>query len=495
MRYASHPRRPHPRVPRPSRTQALIGALTLLTAALALCFDGTRDGDLYLQLASGRFVAAHGVVSIDPFNTIGHGSPWLNQQWLCELLVYQLVRLIGVTGLTFAYAALLAAPLGLLLWLCRRKGPAMMVVLTALYCPGLWVIAHPRAAGFSMLAFSSLVAIIVLTWLRRRPGPPPERLRWAVPMTLAIFALWANLHGGFVAGLGLIGVVTFGLALEYGLGGGGEGDPRRVVALAATGLLAAATAILATPLGDELVTYIASFRNPAISLVSSEWLPSFQSPLALTYLVVAAVFVTWLWWKARGNGGLTSGLVVLAFLAFAALSLRNIVFVGPVVALAIASLAPDQRLRVPLPLVGLVLAASLGAAVTWAVAIGPARNEPILDSRLVDYALRHPPPSGHIATYAGVGSYMLWLSPRARVELDGWLEHFSAAELRETYAVLDGHLANPAPFVRRLRIGAVIVDRHRAIAALRTHGFELVFKTPAGSYLVKRAKPDDSGGI
>ena len=71
-------------LPRPDRAQALIGALTLLTAALALCFDGTRDGDLYLQLASGRFVAAHGVVSVDPFQTIAHGSPWLNQQWLSQ---------------------------------------------------------------------------------------------------------------------------------------------------------------------------------------------------------------------------------------------------------------------------------------------------------------------------------------------------------------------------------------------------------------------------
>jgi hypothetical protein len=400
---------------------------------------------------------------------------------------------IGVTGLTIVYAMLLAAPLALLLWLCRRKGAPMMIALTALYCPGLWVIAHPRAAGFSLLAFSLLVAIVALTWLRRHPGSPPERLRWAVPATLAIFALWANLHGGFVVGLGLIGLVAFGLALERRLGSGGDIDPRRVVALVAIGALAAVTAMLATPLGDELLNYLASFHNSAISLASSEWLPSFQSPLAIAYLAVAALFVAWLCWRGRGFGGLTPGLVVLAFLAFAALSLRNIVFVGPVVALAIVSLVPDRPLRVPLPLIGLALAASVGAAATWAIAVGPARNEPILDSRLIDYALRHPPPSGHIATYAGIGSYMLWRSPRARVELDGWLEHFSAAELRETYAVLDGRLDNPVPFVRRLRIGAVIVDRHRAIAVLRAHGFELAFRTPAGSYLVKRAEPDSSG--
>jgi len=480
-------------VPRLSRVTALIGALTLLVAALALCFDGTRDGDLYLLLASGRFVTAHGVVNFDPFQTIAHGSPWLNQQWLCELLVYQLVRAIGVTGLTIVYAMLLAAPLAPLLWLCRRKGAAMMVALTAIYCPGLWVIAHPRAAGFSVLAFSLVVAIVALTWLRPHSGP--ERLRWAVPATLAVFALWANLHGGFVAGLGLIALVVCGLCLERWLVSSGEPGPSRVVALAATGALAAATMMVATPLGDELLNYLASFRNSAISLASSEWLPSFQSPPAIAYLVAMGLFVAWLWWRGPGPGRLTPGLVTFAFLAFAVLSLRNIIFVGPVVGLAIASLAPDRPPQVPLPLIGLALAAAVGAAATWAIAVGPARNEPLLDSRLIDYALRHPPPSGHIAAYAGVGSYMLWRSPRARVELDGWLEHFSAAELRQTYAVLDGRFANPTPYVRRLRIGAVIADRPRAIAALRAHGFKPVFRTPTGSYLVKPGEPSASPSI
>lgn len=154
-----------------TRTQSLVAALTLLAAALMLCFDGTRDGDLYLQLASGRFIAAHGLSAVDPFRTIAHGEPWLNQQWLTELVSYQVVSWIGVTGLTIAYAGLLAAPLGLLLWLCRRKGITMMIALAILYCPGMWVIVHPRAAGFSVLAFSVLVTILVTVWLRQRSEP------------------------------------------------------------------------------------------------------------------------------------------------------------------------------------------------------------------------------------------------------------------------------------------------------------------------------------
>ena len=41
------------------RTQALIAALTLLTATILLFVDGIRNGDLYLQLLSGRFISTH----------------------------------------------------------------------------------------------------------------------------------------------------------------------------------------------------------------------------------------------------------------------------------------------------------------------------------------------------------------------------------------------------------------------------------------------------
>ena len=210
-------------------------------------------------------------------------------------------------------------------------------------------------------------------------------------------------------------------------------------------MLAAATVVLATPLGGALSPTWRASATRRLAAVSSEWRPAFQSPLAIAYVGVAAGFAGRLWLRARGSRSPTPVLVAAAFLALALVSLRNIIFVGPVIALAIASLAPDRQVRMPWPLVGALVAASAGAAATWAIAVGPARNEPILDARLIDYAVRHPPPSGHIASYAGIGSYMLWRSPRAPVELDGWLEHFSAAELRGTYAVLDGRLANPTP--------------------------------------------------
>jgi hypothetical protein len=473
-----------------SRAHALIGALVLLVATLMLSFDGTRDGDLYLQLLGGRFIAQHGFTSIDPFPTIAHGSPWLNQQWLTELTFYHLTRLIGVTGLTIAYAGLLAAPLALLLWLCRSKGPAMMVALAALYCPGLWMIVHPRAAGFTLLAFSVIVGIVARTWLAPRSSPgASRRLRFGIPAILLVFALWANLHGGFIAGLLLIGVVTVGLALDRLRGLPEAVGAHRIAMLGLTGALAVIAVTLATPLGGAIWSYVLSFRNPAISFASSEWEPALQTPLAMAYLAIAAGFAAWLWSRVPSPRPLGPLLVTATFLAFAVVALRNIIFIGPVLALQIACSTPSRDATVSRSVIGLAFAASVGAALTWVATVGPARNERPLGSTLVKYASEHPPREGHIASYASVGSYMLWRSPRTPVELDGWLEHFSPVQLRGTYALLDGRKADPTRLVSRLHIGAVIADRRVAIKILRNHGFVTKFATGDGAYLVRRAPP------
>lgn len=472
------------------RTHALIASLALLVALLMLCFDGTRDGDLYLQMLGGRLVAQHGFMTVDPFPTIAHGELWLNQQWLTELTMYQVSLWIGVTGLTIAYAALLAAPLAILLWLCRRKGTAMMVGLTALYCPGLWVIVHPRAAGFTLLGFSVIVAAVVWAWLAPTSSPISDRrLRLALPGILVLFALWANLHGGFVAGLFLIGVVTVGLSLDRARGLPVGVSAQRVALLGLTGALAAITVTLSTPLGGAIWSYVLSFSNPAIALASSEWNPTFQNPLAIAYLVVAAAFAAWLWLRMSAPRPIAPLIATASVLTIAAVALRNVIFVGPALALQIAWSAPDRELRVSRSMMAVALAASAAAALTWFTEVGPARNERPLGSTLLRYVLEHPPRVGHIASYAGIGSYMLWRSPHAPVELDGWLEHFSPAELRGTYAVLDGRQPNPTRSVSRLRIGAVIADRHVAVRALEAHGFIARFTTPDGTYLVRRGDP------
>ncbi|MFL5908817.1 MAG: hypothetical protein ACJ75Z_14620 [Solirubrobacterales bacterium] len=472
-------------------TWALIGALIALVGALALCLDRGHNGDFYMSLLGGRFISAHGVVNHDPFPTIAHGGTWLNQQWLSELAFFRVEGSLGQTGVTILYAVLLAAPLALLLWLCRQKGAVMLIAITVVYFPGVLAIVHPRAAGFTVLAFSALVALIAAAWRVRGAERRGRGMVLAVIAILALFALWANLHGGFVAGLLLIALVTVGLAIDHRRGIPETASPRRVAILGLIGVLAAATVSLATPLGGAIWSYLLSFQNSAIDHASQEWRSALSDPPAMVYVGVVAAFAILTWIRSPRPRRATALLVSVGFVAFAIISLRNIIFVAPALAFQIAWSAPDramQTLRLPIAVAG---SAAAAAVLFWAAVLGPAQADTYLRSPVVDYALAHPPKNGKIVTYAGVGSYMLWRSPRAPVVINGWLEHFTPQQLTDTYGVLRGYTPDLLGAVNRLQIGAVIAHVPAAIRRLEAAGFEPRFTAPDGTYLVReRSKPN-----
>jgi hypothetical protein len=465
-------------------TWALIGALLALVAALALCLGRFHNGDFYLSLVSGRFVAQHGFVEHYPFATIAQGGTWLNQQWLSELAFFRVAEALGPTGLTVLYALLITAPLALLLWLCRRKGWPMLVAVAAFYFPGLLAVIHPRAAGFTVVIFSLLVALLAVAVAGSRA--PERRPRWWAGVAIvALFALWANLHGGFIAGLLLLGLVTAGLAIDHWRRIPGTLPPSWIAALGLIGVLAAVTVTVATPLGAAIWSYLLRFQNQAISLASTEWESALGDPLAVLYLGLATAFAAWMWVRSPRPRRATTLLVTAGFLVFAGYSIRNIVFIGPVLALQVAWTAPNRspgRIRLPVAFAGSVAAA---AALVWATVLGPARDDPTLGFPVADYAIAHPPKKGRIVTYAGVGSYINWRSPETPVVLNGWLEHFTPQELRDNYGVLRNGAPDLRGALRRLDAGAVIAHVPSAIRALQAAGFTPVHSTPQGTYLVR----------
>jgi hypothetical protein len=478
--------------PRSRRTLYLIAALVVLVAGICLCADRQRSGDMYLLLFSGRYVVDHGLVSHDPFPTIEHGAEWLNQQWLSEVAFYATYKVIGITGITVLYAIVLALPLGVALALIRRKSTAALVVLTALYVPGLLAIIHPRAAGFTLLLFSLLlVAVAVACDLVPLPGRMRVRPLWAIVPIPLLFALWANLHGGFIAGLVLIGLVVAGLIIDRWRGIRGTVEPRLITALAASGALAVAVVTFATPLGIDLWSYLASFRNSALSVASTEWEPVTQSVAGTAYVVLAACVGVWLWWHTPRPRAVMPALVTAGLLVFAAASMRNIIFVGPALVLQMVAALPDRAAE-PSRLV--LAAASAVAAVSLAVFafLGPADNEHV-GYPAVQYAIDHPPADGRIAAYAGPSSYILWRRAETRVVIDGWLEHFTATQLRGNFGLLHGTIEDPGPVVRRLDVGAVIAHIPEAVERLEHDGFEAEFTGPDGTYLV-RPRADGGGG-
>jgi hypothetical protein len=463
------------RLPAPPRRLPLILALTALVSVLALCANRVHNGDVYLQLLGGRFVAQHGIALHDPFPTIAAGQPWSNQQWLSEFTMYGIARAVGLTGLTVVYALLLGVPLLLLLLNCRDRRPLVLVAGAALYFPALFAVIHPRAAALTLLCFSLLTIVIARGFRASAP-------RWrTVAAVAALFALWANLHGGFVAGLGLIALVALGTAVDRARGVGG---PRlRRLAVAA---LVALAATFATPLGPAVWSYVTSFSNPALKLASTEWGPAFQSPPAMLYIAACAAFSAVLFRHAQRPRSLMPLVVSAGCLLTALLSERNLILIPPALFLQIAQTPRASDRRAPHVVAAAAATAALAGLLVWALLLGPARTPGYLSSPAVGSALRHPPQHGRIAALAGVGSYVLWRRPGTRVVIDGWLEHFTADQLRKAYAIVDGD-PGAAAAADSFGVDAVITRHDRAARVLEAHGFVLLDSTPTqGNYLVRR---------
>ena len=74
-----------------------------------------RYGDEWWHLALGRLILSHGIPATEPFSFVATQHPWVEQQWLYEVVLASLVRLGGdglaslALGLVGSLALLVAA--------------------------------------------------------------------------------------------------------------------------------------------------------------------------------------------------------------------------------------------------------------------------------------------------------------------------------------------------------------------------------------------------
>jgi hypothetical protein len=234
----------------------VIGAAIL---SLVLTVQPFRDSDVWWHLAMGHYIIAHGIPAVEPFSFLHAANPWVGQQWLYEVGLARVVDLGGpglaslIMGVV-ASSALLIAVLSIPLHR-RPAGPwlAAALLLSALVAAQLVGV----RAQVNSLFGAAVVLYVVMRW---RSGS--TRILLVLP---PLFLVWANLHAGFIIGLG-IAVVALLTARTAG---------RRPRLLLAAAIAAGALATLVNPAGPGLWAYVGTtFTNPTLTGVVTEW----QSP-------------------------------------------------------------------------------------------------------------------------------------------------------------------------------------------------------------------------
>ena len=188
-----------------SRARALVPLCVGAGAYLFFLYVGDtllQDSDSFWQIKIGQWILDHHALPYTDFYSFTRpGEPWVSTSWLSQVafaLSYTQWGWAGPVILTALAVALSAAILVDLLDAHLEMPRSVLFAMLAVVLSLHHILARPH-----MLALPVMIAWVgMLMNAADRKGTPS----WTF---LPLMSLWANLHGGFVLGLALIGPMAF----------------------------------------------------------------------------------------------------------------------------------------------------------------------------------------------------------------------------------------------------------------------------------------------
>jgi hypothetical protein len=197
----------------PSVADLLFVALLLGLSCGALGRVLLRDGGTGWHIRNGQLMLQmHAITRVDPFSASVSGQPWYAWEWLYDLLIAAIHNVLGLNGVVFYSAAIMAATFVLVFHLAMRRGGSLPITFFLL-------VLSLGASAIHFLARPHLVSwLFTVIWFElldsaaSERDPEKERRLFYLPV---LMLLWVNLHGGFLLGFALLGVYLIGGAIEY----------------------------------------------------------------------------------------------------------------------------------------------------------------------------------------------------------------------------------------------------------------------------------------
>jgi len=326
---------------------ALLGLLVFTPLSVRLL----GDAGIGWHIRTGeQILATHSIPGVDSFSSTMAGRPWFAWEWLYDVAVGQLEASLGLNGVVWLTAVVVAAVFAWTFRLLIARGTnlfvAVVLVLLALSASMIHFLARPHVVSWLFtLAWFSILDSSERECVERQRG----RRLWALPLLMLV---WVNVHGGFLVGFVLLGVFLLGAGWSWFTAKESRiedalqkiGAAKRVRNLAWVGLLCMA-ASLVNPYGWKLYAHVYSYLSNRFLM---DHIEEFQSPnfhgvaqkcfLALLLIAVAVLAI-------RGRElRISQGLTVL-FTVYAGLyASRNIPVSSILLVLVVGPLLPTSRL-------------------------------------------------------------------------------------------------------------------------------------------------------
>jgi len=243
----------------PSRYLDVAAKLLAVTSAIYFFSFVTADPDLWGHIKFGKDLwRAKGLVRVDPYSFTAYGQPWINHEWLAELIFFGTYRYLGDSGLLFGKLGIGLFIVAVVCKICtfRKQLPlvyaVVMVLAISVISPGFMI----RPQVFSFLFFTLFLYVLQLYFAERK------KLLFLLP---CLMALWVNLHGGFLMGWALLAIVVTWKSLAHFVFGKKNTDLGPLWLW----FLVTSAATLLNPYGYQLLVFL--YKTLSLPRQISEW--------------------------------------------------------------------------------------------------------------------------------------------------------------------------------------------------------------------------------
>jgi hypothetical protein len=452
----------------------LVIRLGMLLGAMTLVAWTTADPDLWGHVRFGLdTLRDHSLTAKDPYSFTSDRS-WVNHEWLAEVVMAGSYRLDGARGLVALKLLIVSLTVGLVVAALRHRtwDPISHDLLVGTAIFGIFGRVHPvRPQLFSVLFCAGLLLLLSEADRGRR------RLLALVPI---LMALWANLHGGYLVGLGIIGIWVSVRLYQTDPQGLPQG---RLVLFGIAALLGT----LLTPYGVQLWLFLRETVG-----VSREGIGDWQMLWETDWIVI----VQWLVVTVVAGLALTRGradladILIPAFLCLATLMVSRFdaFYALAVVMLLGPCLGGTAALR-PLPTSGRAMALAAFAAVA-AVGMLAERSSCIEirtapEPEATAYASRL---NGRMVTFFDWGEYAIWhLAPAIHVSIDGRRETVYSDAMTRSHIRIYTNAPEAVELVEALQPDWIWFPRQWVVnSRLEAAGWHVAFRGPVSVILGRK---------
>jgi len=160
-----------------------------------------EDPDFGWHIQAGNLLIKQGISYVDPFSYSMPSYPFVDHEWLTNVILTLIFITFSTAPLLVLFSCLAIGSLFLQTIVVEKKWvsiPFFLAAGTLFEFVGI----RTQILTWCFLSFLLLVLFQEKLW---------EKLRFFLPV---LFFLWANLHGGFGIGLGVLSIVLIGRCLE-----------------------------------------------------------------------------------------------------------------------------------------------------------------------------------------------------------------------------------------------------------------------------------------